>query len=35
MNRRLNELIRLEIGVDKGDEMTEALKFFGIELNTE
>jgi len=31
MNRRLNELIRLEIGVDDGDEMTEALKFFGVE----
>ena len=31
MNRRLNELIEREIGVDNGDEMAEALKFFGVE----
>ena len=29
MNDRLNELIRREIGVDRGDEISAALKFFG------
>ena len=30
MNRRLNELIEQEIGIDSGDEVTAGLNFFGI-----
>ena len=31
MNRRLNELIEREVGIDNGEEVSAGLKFFGIE----